>query len=170
MNLEKYLVDVLGIKKVYLDPEFIHSQQQAHQKATETPEEVLLKQFDLLKNSTAQTLFLIMQDEISETESTMLGKMAEAMNWKAAHDLLLFPEKLDEDTQNLLIQISLEWLKANNQRKLIFFTRESKLNENPDFESFINIHHLRVCDIPRAISSSQDLKKKTWEQIKIMKA
>ena len=165
MNLEKYLVDVLGIKKLYLDPDFIRTQQQA----SEQPEEILLKQLDQLKNSTAKTLFIVLQNDLSATESTMLGKMAEALNWKDQHDCLTFPEHLEEDTQSLLIEMITERLKKNSQHKMILFTEDPALKKTSELDSFINIHHARICDLPRSISVSQELKKITWDKIKMMK-
>ncbi|MFN7906104.1 MAG: hypothetical protein ACK5P5_13065 [Pseudobdellovibrionaceae bacterium] len=170
MSLEKYLVDVLGIKNLFLDPDFITKQKEISQQSAEVPEQTFLRKIEEIKSSTAKTFFIIFQDTISDTECTMLQKMSEALNWKQHHETILFPESLATDMKLLLTEVTTDWLKQNNERKLILFTPEKDSSTANTLQPFIDIHHARICEQPKSISSNPGQKKLTWEKIKILKS
>jgi len=170
MSLEKYLVDVLGIKNLFLDPDFITKQKEISQQSAEIPEQTFLRKIEEIKSSTAKTFFIIIQDTISDIECTMLQKMSEALNWKQNHEPILFPESLATDMKLLLTEVTTDWLKQNNERKLILFTPEKDTKISKALQPFIDIHHARICKQPKSISSNPGQKKLTWEKIKILKS
>lgn len=164
MSLEQYLVDVLGVRKVFLDQAFLNEQEGKQQLNPQDLFDTSLAEF---KTSAANTLFILIQQELSSTETTMIQKMSEALNWSQDHQQIFFPEIQDKAKLLLLIETSEQWLRQEPHRKLILFT--DAFQTHPLLVPFFDIHHARICDLPRNISASMDLKKLTWDKIKILK-